>query len=87
MLCNFCHGKVDNCTHGTEKIEVCINCGIITKDTIDPENIDLHLATSYYSHLYFTTPSQKLSLSKIDGLIEKLNMVATKQKCHDLISE
>ena len=85
MLCKLCLGKIDNCINGTEKIEVCSNCGIVTEDNIVPESIHNPHSTSHYSNLFYIAPIQKLSLSKIDGLIEKLNIYATKQKCHDLI--
>ena len=85
MFCKYCLGKIDNCVNGTEKIEVCSDCGIVIEDSIIPDDTNL-LFTTDHSHLFFT-PKQEPFLAKIDGLIDKLCMFATKQRCYDFIKE
>ena len=85
MACTLCNGNllIDNV--GTENIGVCINCGALS------QKLDFDDYTMFSSsHPLFSSTSltitQKMSISRIDSIIDKYTLSTSKKACHALIA-
>ncbi|KAI6661167.1 SCAN domain-containing protein 3 [Oopsacas minuta] len=86
MTCSLCNREFSSDSLGTEHIMACKSCGF-TSEKFIIEDIDLHPLHPECSIYTPTTPAQKISISKIDCIIEKYKFFGSKSKCHSLITE
>ena len=84
MACTLCGGNllIDNV--GTENIGVCMDCG-----TLSPNSSFDDFAMFSNSHPLFNftslTITQKISISRIDSIIDKYKLSHSKNACHALV--
>ena len=87
MDCLRCTGCTTDTVLGTEKVKACEECGAVRPQ--DEYSVNLSELSSHQEPFNHTvrTPIQKLSIAKVDSLIEKLNLQNSKKKCHLLFGD
>lgn len=84
MSCTLCSGNLLIDDVGTEKIGVCLNCGTLSQNlSFDDYSMFINSHPLFGTSL---TATQKISISRIDSIIDKYKLSPSKMACHALIA-